>query len=108
MSPSPLPPGSIWHRLVHAARRTPDARETAAPPGFATRVAALGLGGRRETVSLLDLLALRAFGVACILALSAVALNYEAAARRVGGLAAGEEPLPLGEDVVAVVLALAD
>lgn len=108
MSPPPLPPGPVWTRLVSAARRTPDARETAAPPGFGTRVAALGLATRRAPASLLDLLALRALGVACILALSAVALNYDEAARRVGGLAAGEDPLPLGEDVVAVVLALAD
>lgn len=108
MSPSPLPPGSVWTRLAHAVRRMPDARETAAPAGFATRVVALGLAARRAPSSLLDLLALRALGVACLLALTAVALNYEAAARRVGGLAAGEEPLPLGEDLVAVVLALAD
>ena len=107
MSPSLLPPGSAWHRLVNAARRLPDPRATSAPPGFGTRVAALGLG-RRVPVSLLDLLALRALGVASLLALSAVALNYDEAARRLGGLAGGEEPLPFGEDVVAVVLALAD
>jgi hypothetical protein len=58
--------------------------------------------------SLLDLLAWRALGVACLLALSAVALNYEEAARRLGSLAGGEETLPIGEDMVAVVLALAD
>ena len=107
MSPPPFPPGSVWNRLVTAARRLPDARATAAPSGFATRVAALALG-RRAPVSLLDLLAWRALGIACILALCAVALNYEEAARRLGGLAGGEEPLPFGEDVVAVVLALAD
>ncbi len=107
MSPSPLPPGSVWNRLATAARHVSDARATAAPSGFGTRVAALGLA-RRAPVSLLDLLAWRALGVACILALSAVALNYEEAARRLGGLAGGEEPLPIGEDVVAVVLALAD
>jgi hypothetical protein len=107
MSPSPLLPGSVWNRLVTATRRMPDARATSAPPGFGTRVAALGLS-RRAPVSLVDLLAWRALGVACILALSAVALNYEEAARRLGGLAGGEEPLPFGEDVVAVVLALAD
>jgi len=107
MNPSPLPPGSIWNRLVRAARLAPDARANAAPLGFGTRVAALGLS-RRAPVSLLDLLALRALGVASLLALSAVALNYEEAARRLGGLAGGEEPLPFGEDVVAVVLALAD
>jgi len=104
MSPSPLPPGSVWNRLVRAARLAPDPRATAAPLGFGTRVVALALG-RRAPVSLLDLLAL---GVACILALCAVALNYEEAARRLGGLAGGEESLPIGEDVVAVVLALAD
>lgn len=108
MSPAPLPPGSIWNRLVHAARRMPDARATAAPNGFGTRVAALGLAARRAPASLLDLLAFRALGIACLLAISAVALNYEAAARRVAGLAGGDDPLPLGEDVVAVVLALAD
>ena len=107
MSPSPLPPGSVLNRLVTAARPVPDARATAAPSGFSTRVAALALA-RRAPVSLLDLLAWRALGVACILALSAVALNYEEAARRLGGLAGGDEPLPFGEDVVAVVLALAD
>ena len=28
MSPSPLPPGSIWNRLVRAARLAPEPRET--------------------------------------------------------------------------------
>jgi hypothetical protein len=92
---------------VTAVRQLPDARDTTAPTGFSTRVAALGLS-RRAPISFLDLLAWRALGVACILALCAVALNYEEAARRLGGLAGGEEPLPFGEDLVAVVLALAD
>lgn len=107
MSPSPLLPGSVWDRLVRAARRAPTPGATSAPLGFGTRVAALALG-RRAPVSLLDLLAWRALGVACLLALSAVALNYEEAARRLGSLAGGEDTLPIGEDMVAVVLALAD
>jgi len=107
MNPSPLPPDSRWNRLVRAARLAPDARAAVAPLGFGTRVAALALG-RRAPDSLLDLLAGRALGVACILALSAIALNYEEAARRLSGLAGGEDSLPIGEDVVAVVLALAN
>ncbi len=107
MSPSNLTPGSVWERLVRAARLAPTPRAAAAPLGFSTRVAALVLG-RRAPVSLLDLLAWRALGVACLLALSAIALNHEEAARRLGGLAGGEDALPIGEDMVAVVLALAD
>jgi len=65
-----------WQRLVASARRYPDDRDTTAPYGFATRVVALAFAAERPVVSLFQRLSLRAMGVACLLALAAVAANY--------------------------------
>jgi hypothetical protein len=64
-----------WMRLTEAARRAGDDRDTAAPYGFATRVAALALAQER-TGSLLERFSLRALGLAALLAVACVAANY--------------------------------
>lgn len=69
-------PRHPWARLTTAARHVQDDRDTSAPYGFATRVAALGFAQERKTVSLVDLFALRALGVAALVALFGVAMNY--------------------------------
>ena len=58
------PPDQKWERLAAAARRANDPRDTAAPYGFATRVAALAMSPARVRVSLLERFSLRAVGVA--------------------------------------------
>lgn len=59
--------------LVAAARRAPADEPAELPPGFATRVAALGLAGRREPADLFGVFALRALGLAlAVLVTSAV------------------------------------
>ncbi len=67
-----------WLRLVTAARRAPaDSRDTAAPYGFATRVASLAMSGvaERPLTALFERLSLRAIGVAGLLAAVSVAAN---------------------------------
>lgn len=75
---NPQHPKHPWSRLTAAARLAPDPRETGAPYGFSTRLAALALAGEQRAVSFLERFALRAVGVACLLALGSVALNYSA------------------------------
>jgi hypothetical protein len=77
---NPTDPKHPWSRLTAAARRAPDTRETTAPYGFATRVAALAMAQERVAVSLLERFSLRALGVACLLALVSAAANYSAVA----------------------------
>lgn len=77
---NPTDPKHPWSRLTAAARHAPDARETAAPYGFATRVAALALAPARVGPSLLERFSLRALGVACLLAVVSAAANYSAIA----------------------------
>lgn len=104
-------PRHAWNRLTAAARTVSDDRDRSAPFGFATRVAALALGRESRGVSLFDVFALKALGIACLLAACSVALNFGEISRRVGGSgpgAGGEDPLLAGNDTVAVVLALAD
>ena len=72
------PEDQAWQKLVAAARNVRDERDTAAPYGFATRVAALAMAtGRPPTgAALIDRLAWRALGVAALLAVISVASNY--------------------------------
>ena len=70
------PPDQKWPRLIAAAGRAGDARDTAAPYGFATRVAALALAPERAAASLLERFSLRALGLAALLAVVCVAANY--------------------------------
>jgi hypothetical protein len=74
------PPDQNWPRLAAAARRAADTRDTAAPHGFATRVAALALVPERAAASLLERFSLRALGVAALLAVVCVAANYSTVA----------------------------
>lgn len=72
---NPTPPE--WERLVAAARRAPDDRDTAAPFGFAVRVAALARDAERPGLTpLFQRFSLRAMGLAAALAVAAVAANY--------------------------------
>ncbi len=72
------PEDQAWQKLVAAARHVRDERDTAAPYGFATRVAALAMtAGRPATgVALIDRLAWRALGVSALLAMISVASSY--------------------------------
>jgi hypothetical protein len=99
-----------WTRLVTAARELPDDRLTSAPTGFATRVAALAFAQERRVASLLDLFAFRAVGLASLLALGSVALNYQAFVSPSGVAVAQAEDFEAGspDDAVAIVLDLAD
>jgi hypothetical protein len=72
------PSNQSWNRLVAGARRAGDERGASAPYGFATRVAALALSQDSRMVSVVERFALRALGVACLLALVSVVANYSA------------------------------
>ncbi|MCX6955911.1 MAG: hypothetical protein NTV51_27525 [Verrucomicrobia bacterium] len=76
MNPNPSP--DPWSRLTASARPFPDKRDTAAPYGFATRVAALAMAQERKVASLFERFAFRALGAACLLALLSVLANYSA------------------------------
>lgn len=65
-----------WSRLTTAARSAQDPRDTAAPYGFAPRVAALALAQEHMAGSLLERFSLRALGFAGLLALGCVAANF--------------------------------
>lgn len=69
-------PNQPWNRLTAAARRVGDDRDTAAPFGFATRVAALALAQERRVASLFERFAFRAVGAACLLAVLSAVVNY--------------------------------
>ena len=70
-------PRHPWSRLTAAARQVRDDRDSSAPYGFATRIAALALAQERRVASLFERFALRAVGVASLLALFSVVLNYQ-------------------------------
>lgn len=80
-----------WHRLAAAARRAPEARDEAAPPGFATRVAALAMSAPRRPERLADLftlsVSLRVLGAAAAVAVAAAGAGYPSAARLFAGSA---------------------
>jgi hypothetical protein len=80
-------PRHPWSRLTAGARRAADDRDTAAPPGFATRLAALASG--RDAVSLVERFALRAVGLACLFAVASVAANLSVV--RSAAMGAGDE-----------------
>lgn len=105
-------PLEVWARLTAAARSVRDERDTAPPFGFATRVAALAFAQERRLASLFERFALRALGVACLLALASVALNYRAVTASPAAPLANNAPaevlLPAADDPVAIVLAFAD
>ena len=90
-----------WQRLVEAARRAPPQGDESAPYGFSTRVAALAFG-RAEPAPLFGPMALRAAGVACLLALVAVGLNYSA----IRGAFEDDSAVAAADDPVAEVVNL--
>jgi hypothetical protein len=95
-NPTPHDP---WSRLTRAARQIRDDRDTSAPYGFSTRVAALALAMERRGASVVDRLAWRALGVAGLVALFSVVLNYRE-------LAAFTQSAPLTPLVVSAAPAL--
>ena len=70
-------PSHPWTRLTRAARSVRDDRDTAAPYGFATRVSARAYDAER-TGALFERYALRAVGIASLLAVLSVAVNFSA------------------------------
>lgn len=86
-----------WQKLVSAARRATDDRDTAAPYGFATRVAALAMGRPAEGVgALFERFSWRALAVAALVAVGGVATNYASSP-------AAPDEVPLDENEVIVV-----
>jgi hypothetical protein len=73
---NPNDPRHPWARLTAAARQVQDERDASTPYGFATRVAALAYSQPMKAASLFDAFALRALGVAALLAVFSVAMNY--------------------------------
>ena len=65
-----------WARLTAGARRAPRGTAAVAPFGFSTRVAALAFAAERPMRSLLERFSLRAVGVASLLAVASVVVNY--------------------------------
>ncbi|MBI5382837.1 MAG: hypothetical protein HZA31_13140 [Opitutae bacterium] len=79
MNPTRQP--NPWDRLTAAARQLPDTRDTSAPYGFATRVAALAMTAPRPSLGIMmERFSFRALGVAVVLMLVSVAANYTALA----------------------------
>jgi hypothetical protein len=70
-----------WQKLAALARQAPDDRDSAAPPGFATRVAAraaaMPAGGPWEVF---ERFALRGLVVAAACGVAAIVLNYSSPA----------------------------
>jgi hypothetical protein len=71
-------PRHPWSRLTAAARRTPIERDMAAPYGFSVRLAALAFSGANRDVSLYERFALRAVGVAGLMAMASILANFPA------------------------------
>ena len=105
-------PRHPWSRLTAAAREIPADQNTSAPYGFATRVAALALAQEKKITSLFEHFALRAVGVATLLALFSVALNYDVITTEspdgTAVVRVDESELMPKDDPVAIVLDLAD
>ena len=106
-------PRHPWSRLTAAARRVSDERETSAPYGFATRVAALAFAHQRPVASLLERFAFRAVSVASLLALFSIVLNYQALSTSTAPVVtpqveSSEPELVAVDDAVAIVLDFAD
>ena len=71
------PEDSAWQNLVSAARRVRDDRDTAAPFGFSTRLAALAMAAERtDAVSLFERFSWRALALAALLAATSIATSY--------------------------------
>lgn len=98
-------PRHPWWRLLAAARQTPQAEPAPVPYGFSTRVAARAMSNERRFGSLFDRFALRALGVACLLAAASIAINYSIMSEPAHNSLAEEElQLAPVEDPVSVLL----
>jgi hypothetical protein len=106
MNQSPSDPRQPWARLTTAARTVRDDRDTAAPYGFATRVAALALAQERRVASLLERFSLRAMGLAALLAVLGVAANYHVLTPGAAVAEVADLDLIHADDAVSIVLDL--
>ncbi len=94
------PHDQAWQRLVTAARRAPaDDRDTAAPYGFAARVAARAFATETPLGSLIERFSWRALAVSCLLMAVTVAADYSFAHHNTN-----EDELPTEDGAVAAVL----
>lgn len=107
-------PRHPWWRLTAAARAVRDERDTSAPYGFSTRVAALAFSQDRAVSFVFERFAFRALSVATLLAVFSVALNYQALSTPDNvtvsspAVAVAEAELMPVDDAVAIVLDFAD
>jgi hypothetical protein len=104
-------PRHPWSRLTAAAREVTDDRDSAAPYGFATRVVALAFAQERRVSSLFERFAFRAVGVASLLALFSIVLNYPALSTPTSTVMTPqieETERVAVDDAVAIVLDFAD
>ena len=104
-------PHHPWSRLTASARRVNDDRDTSAPYGFATRVAALAFTQEVRVGSLFERFAFRAVGVATLLALFSIVLNYQELSTTSTSPVSGqteEVDITSTDDAVAIVLDFAD
>lgn len=96
------PHDQAWQRLVTAARRAPaDTRDTAAPYGFAARVAARAFATEAPLAFFFERFSWRALGVACLLMAVTLAADYSITNNP------AEDELPTEDGAVAAVLDLA-
>lgn len=70
------PEDKAWQKLIASARLARDDRNTTAPYGFATRVAARAMAEPRFSPGLIERFSWRAVIAALLLALGGVATNY--------------------------------
>jgi hypothetical protein len=112
MNPKLTDPRHPWSRLIAAARQVHDERDAGAPYGFATRVAALAMSQQRAVGSVFERFAFRAVGVASLLALFSIVLNYQALSTPGNALVTPQAEevgeLVAVDDAVAIVLDFAD
>ena len=107
-------PRNPWTRLTAAARDVREERDSSAPYGFATRVVALAFAQERRVASLFERFAFKAAGVASLLALFSVALNYPTLSTTAPTVTVAMEPqvdeveLVAVDDAVSIVLDFAD
>lgn len=105
-------PRHPWSRLTAAAREVRAERDAEAPYGFATRVVALAFAHERRVASLFERFAFRAVGVASLLALFSIVLNYPALSTTATPTAFApqfdETELVAVDDAVSIVLDFAD
>ncbi|MFM1850841.1 MAG: hypothetical protein RIS54_525 [Verrucomicrobiota bacterium] len=93
-------PDELWRKLTAAARQAPAPADETAPYGFAARVAARGMSGRRTSGSLVEQFALRALGFAGLAAALALVTHFSVPA----SAQSDEASLFSLEDPAAIVL----